>query len=466
MKGTVTRELNRRMQHPGVNAVSPGFYEEGEVLSIADAVAGDSFEGNNIWYRLNNGEYVWSGAVSDIEIESLDYKNQDDRKQYMLCFREIDVNHFPDIRSQEVPQTLRFATLQLPQSPETIQVFDVSPEDIANTVIDDIRKLEDPARKHVLIYIHGYDFLKGLKVDLLSQFVLNYTSHPQNTVAKVLFFSWPANGQRSVVDDRTFANGNKFTDNDLFRKFFGELSEQLSREGLSLSLVVHSFAHQLINGMLNAQSAATNIPTDKPTFDKIILLASDVTHLALKEPSGEIMVNHFGSQGDRLKYDYSGLTDIGSDIHIFYDHFDYLLYASSKKFNGGNLCLDLPDPQVSPSEDYRNLGNFGKEILNDSVSPKLQFHYLQDIIADGSPGNPLFYVFSNLADTKFNRVTERARVNNCYRGINDIRTFINSDLFANHHRYLFSCRPVVEKVLRILSEPASDSQIPIAFDHV
>jgi hypothetical protein len=457
MKGVVTRELNRRTSRPSVNSFSPGFHEVGDTVFIAFAVAGDVFEGNNIWYKLRSGEFVWSGAIGEVEIEPTDYENPEDRRQYMLCYREVDRNHFPDIRSQNVDTTLRFATLDLPQSPDTIQVFDVTPADIANTIIADSARLNNSNRKNVVIYVHGYDFLKGLKVDLLSQFVLNYTSHPFNTIAKVLFFSWPANGQRSVADDRAVEHGVDFIKNDLFRKFFASLSQLLSNHGLTLNLVVHSFAHQLLNGMLNAIRIDSNInpqnlPLAPPTFEKVILLASDVTHLAAMQPNGEEMVNQFGRIGSPVPYDYSNLLSIAREVHVFYDEYDYLLYASTKKFNGSDPSLKLPVPPVSPSEDYRNLGNYGDTLAGlQSIFPNSSFHHVQNVLQNGNPGNRLFYSFVNLgASEKFKNIIRNTRAKNSYEGINDIRTFIHSDLFASHHRYLFSSKQVVDEVLRIL----------------
>jgi hypothetical protein len=470
MKGVVTRELNRRTSRPSVNSFSPGFHEVGDTVFIAFAVAGDVFEGNNIWYKLKSGEFVWSGAIGDVEIEPTDYQNPEDRRQYMLCYREVDRNHFPNIRSQKVDTTLRFATLDLPQSPDTIQVFDVTPVDIANTIIADIKKLNNSNRKNVVIYIHGYDFLKGLKVDLLSQFVLNYTSHPFNTIAKVLFFSWPANGQRSVADDRAVEHGLDFVKNDLFRKFFVTLSQLLGNHGLTLNLVVHSFAHQLLNGILNATRIDSipidpkkprpnppninpqNLPLASPTFEKVILLASDVTHLAIKSLKGEEMVNNFERIGSPVPYDYSNLQHIAQEVHVFYDEYDYLLYASSKKFNGSNFSLKLPVPPVTPSEDYRNLGNYGDTLASlQSIFPNSSFHHVQTVLQNGNPGNRLFYSFVNLGTSdKFKTIIDNTRANNSYKKINDIRTFIHSDLFAAHHRYLFSSRQVVDEILRIL----------------
>ena len=45
---------------------NPGYYLPGEEISIVEKVIGDKYKGNNIWYKLENGSYVWSGGVNEI----------------------------------------------------------------------------------------------------------------------------------------------------------------------------------------------------------------------------------------------------------------------------------------------------------------------------------------------------------------------------------------------------------------
>ncbi len=63
MKGIVNTYLNERIERPEVNADSRVYYEPGDEVEIVDILNGDDFEGNNVWYELDNGAYVWSGGV-------------------------------------------------------------------------------------------------------------------------------------------------------------------------------------------------------------------------------------------------------------------------------------------------------------------------------------------------------------------------------------------------------------------
>jgi hypothetical protein len=85
------------------------------------------------------------------------------------------------------------------------------------------------------------------------------------------------------------------------------------------------------------------------------------------------------------------------------------------KSNGSNLCLSLADPPVTPSKEYRNLDNFGPKILGPKVQPGLKFYHVQELLV-GNYGDPKYYPFRNLRDTKFKEIIERSRKTNCHRG--------------------------------------------------
>lgn len=69
MKARVKVYLNERTQKPSVNAPNYKYYKPGDTIEIVDIVNGDYYEGNNVWYKLNNDSYVWSGGVEDTEIK-------------------------------------------------------------------------------------------------------------------------------------------------------------------------------------------------------------------------------------------------------------------------------------------------------------------------------------------------------------------------------------------------------------
>lgn len=64
MKGIVTTYLNKRTGLPDVNANNPGYYQPDHVVEIEEIVLGSKYKDNKVWYRLNDGSFVWSGGVS------------------------------------------------------------------------------------------------------------------------------------------------------------------------------------------------------------------------------------------------------------------------------------------------------------------------------------------------------------------------------------------------------------------
>jgi lysozyme len=64
MKARVLKFLNIRSGAPAVLADNnPGFFNPGEVIEISEKVMGQSVNGNNVWYKLSDGGFVWSGGL-------------------------------------------------------------------------------------------------------------------------------------------------------------------------------------------------------------------------------------------------------------------------------------------------------------------------------------------------------------------------------------------------------------------
>ena len=64
MKGRVTRLLNIRTGAPLILPNNnPGFLKPNDVVEIIDTVVGDTYKENNVWYKLSDGSFVWSGGV-------------------------------------------------------------------------------------------------------------------------------------------------------------------------------------------------------------------------------------------------------------------------------------------------------------------------------------------------------------------------------------------------------------------
>lgn len=70
MKARVLRHLNIRTGLPRILPDNnPGYFDPGDVIDIADVVVGDSYKGNNVWYKLNDGGFVWAGGAERLDNE-------------------------------------------------------------------------------------------------------------------------------------------------------------------------------------------------------------------------------------------------------------------------------------------------------------------------------------------------------------------------------------------------------------
>ncbi|SKB68361.1 alpha/beta hydrolase [Dyadobacter psychrophilus] len=442
MKGIVNQHLNERQLKPSVNANISHFYRKGDVLEIAGATLGDPFDDDNLWYSLANGGFVWNGAV-DIEPQCIT-PDPGDKEQYIISYREILDNGKPNMFTKEPPDKLYFTPLLLPGHEESIRFNQLDPENAADAIIKSVRKLADKRRRHVVLYIHGFQPFSSLKLDLLSSFANNYMNHPGNKVAKVLFMVWPAQGlSRKRADDRAIEAGRHFTDKNLFEPL-KIISKQLSDAGLFLDLIVHSFGHQLLNGMLNPP-VPNNIP--EQIFENIFLMASDVTHLALSE-GGKELDNFFG-KSSTFTYDYTLLKRLGKNINVFYDEFDYLLYSSTKRFVGAKRIANAPDPQQLTAS-YRNLGNYGTSEFKEGFIPQDGFHIqsVQELIKPGDLINLCDFPWQQYDKESFFRKHINQAVSTAnYAGFGLLDIIFNQRRLQNYHKYVFTCKPVVNEVL-------------------
>ena len=447
MKGIINTEVNER-QRPNVNSRILQFYAVGDTINIVESVLGDPFDGEDIWYKLTNDAFVWSGAV-DLQVDSSGL-SEEDRNQWLISYRKVRDDGRPDMFANTPADHLYFSPLKLPTDSSSVRLNDLVPNLFVNGIMNAVRNLANQ-RDHVFIYIHGFQLLSSLKLDLLESFVNNYMTHPGNKIAKVLFMSWPAQGgpARKTVDDRSIRAGQAFTEKGLWETFT-LLSQALAAEGKFLNLVVHSFGHQLLNGMLNpASGAESNLPGQ--IFENIFLMAPDVSHVTIKH-GGEDLRNYFSDEGaEKFHYEYSRLKNIGKKVYIFHDKYDYLLYSSTKKFVGRNLKPDmLPIDRFNLTKDYRNLGNYGsRQTAFSELEPGFNFVSLEDLIANNEPIVTNDFSFRPIRKEP-GRLVDKVWTDADYDGINAGRIILNMKRFPEHHRYLFTCKPVVDEVLKLL----------------
>jgi len=446
MKGIVNTDLNERLQ-PSVNAKISRFYQIGDIINIVDAVLGDPYDGDDLWFQLDSGAYVWNAAVNLQQDYSL--LSPEDKEQYLISYREILGDGRPDMASKDTPESLYFIPLRLPAVEESIRVNHLVPEFFADCVVKSVMNLEN-SRKHVVLYIHGFQLSSSLKLDLLNHFVRNYMTHPNNSIAKVLFMVWPAQSLgRKTIDDRSVKAGQRFTKNNLFEGFVA-LSKKLKEKGKCLDLIVHSFGHQLLNGMLNpTPDFFPNIPTD--LFENVFLMAPDVTHQSVN-PAGIKLFNYFkDSGGEDFQYDFSRLLTMSNNVYVFHNRYDYLLHSSTKRFVGaGNL--KNPASNAGISKNYLSLGNFGsKQVDPGPVDPRFHFIDVQHLVQNELPTDLTNFPFRNLDKTSSGKKIDMVLERSDYGGINLGRIVTHIGLFSNHHRYLFTSSAVVNKVISLLA---------------
>ena len=72
MKAIVNINLDNKTEIPDENIANYNYYTKGDEVEIVDIVNGESVAGNKVWYKLDNGKYIWSGGVEGMNDLSLD----------------------------------------------------------------------------------------------------------------------------------------------------------------------------------------------------------------------------------------------------------------------------------------------------------------------------------------------------------------------------------------------------------
>lgn len=436
MKAIVNRPLNERSE-PSVNATITNVYSVNNEIEVVDALPGDDYDGDDTWYRLGNGNYVWSGAADLMPDDSR--VAEEDKSQYVISFRKVFGNGCADLNSTEVPDRLYFAPVRMGTAQSSVRFNELIPQAFATGVAQSVSAMPS-ARKHVFIYIHGFQPMSGsLGLNLLDSFTRNYMTQPVKKIAKVLLMTWPAQSWgRKYIDDRTIKAGRHFTTHNLF-DFFTELSAALALDNRSLNLVVHSFGHQLLNGILNPPPVLTS--GANRIFENIFLMAPDITYLSM-QPGGARLPN-YDNNSDQAEhiFNYDNLNLLTRNIHVFYDEHDFVLYSSTKKFVSDHTSRQQTDG-------YRNLGNYGDTLFSGPMA-NYTFRNIDQLPQAQPPVSLLQYPFQGLRRSH-ERAIQRARQIGDYGGINLGRIVLNRGRFTNRHRYLFTSKAVVEEVLRVL----------------
>lgn len=447
MRGFITENCNEREQ-PYMHSPVTGIYNQGDMVEVAGSEEGDEYDAESLWYRLANGAYVWSGAVNLARDGSA--LPEPEKMQYLISYRKVNADGRPDLRAKIPDGKLYFTSLKLPADPDYIRAQELTPQQFASQVLELVKPI-DQRREHVFIYVHGYHVFSSLKLDLLANFVQSYVTHQHNRVAKVLFFAWPAQGglARKSVDDRSIEAGELFTEKNLF-EYFIELSKALQDNGRKLNLLVHSFGHQLLNGMLNPKpDYVKNLPA-KVIFENIFLMAPDVTHLALKK-GGSYLYNNFPDDGTQgFHYQFEGLKKMAARVHVFHNRYDYLLHVSTKKFLEKGMRRSPQQEELKRIREYRGLGNYANMMLPvEEREPGFHFWDVEELIRLSPDGDLFDFPFRPLRK-KLKKSIDRIWHNSDYGEIKLFHTLFNIGRAADLHRYVFTCKQVVDKVQGLL----------------
>ena len=449
IKAIINFDLDHNSQQPIVNPNISGYYRKGDIVHIASA----KYQDEKLWYILENGIMVDSHFA---DTEAYSGVDEVDRNQFFLCYRKLDANNNPSLDEETPPDKLYFSQLTTPGDSHRFMVNHWDQNTFVNAVMQSVGQLSIE-RKHVFIYIHGFDWEPGLKLDLPASFVQSYMNHPANSIAKIIYFGWPSTGWRTKADDKAIQAGEHFTKMNFF-SYFKQLSDALKAEGKYLNLIVHSFGHQLLNGMINpGEDHVEKVP--EKIFEHIFLMAPDITHLAIQK-NGVVLRNQKKTRkGKHYLYSYTPLKRMGSNVHIYYNELDYLLYLSTQKFNGNKSIgkFDTKPDSKGITTDYRNLGNYGNTLFNSPDSDLISevgfnFFDVQDLLKTETPDDPLYYPFQNLKDENTRQIIRNIRQTSNYEGMALLNTFWNRHSLMTHHQYLFTCRPVVDHLLSLLNK--------------
>ncbi|UTW62519.1 alpha/beta hydrolase [bacterium SCSIO 12741] len=189
-----------------------------------------------------------------------------------------------------------------------------------------------PGKRNVVIYFHGFYGDPRKNVGSYMYKVFNgmkhaYTKDAALGIGCILHFSWPSGGVRELVDDKAHAQGVSLYKHNLDK--IKKLYDTLKANNIRLHLMGHSFAMQLFNGF-----ASQIKPADRQMFDKIFLFAPDLPYKSI-QPGGVVVTDPIHKKedpnaDDERKYDFTRLNQIGGEVHVFWNEFDYLLYGSTQ----------------------------------------------------------------------------------------------------------------------------------------
>lgn len=261
------------------------------------------------------------------------------RKHFIVSNRTVRADSWTLDPDAEPFGPLHYTYYNVPKTPnETTKVSQkVTPlvkKTFIDHVVEEAKQLPDTCR-NVTIYVHGFHHIinKSYKIDLLNNLVKQYCLDEQG-VGKFIYFSWPATGARTKVDDMAHALGTSLWRNPEFD--IAALKKRLNSNGIELNFWTHSFGHRILNGYLSEQKGNA-----AKQFNKVFLFASDIPHRALDKNNPGIALENpknahytdaqgktFDTDYPRREYNLTRLETIADKANCYYTKYDRFMVSS------------------------------------------------------------------------------------------------------------------------------------------
>jgi len=183
--------------------------------------------------------------------------------------------------------------------------------------------MQNPAgKKDVLLFTHGYTPLpKSHKLSLLYDLDERYVKGA-SSIGTIIYFSWPGFGL-SMSNNLGLAY-NIGQDLAKHFTFFADLSRALPSAQSNLHLMVQSWGHRVLSGIVNKLDLRTSPFRLKQhrVFQNVFLMAADC-------PSKSLRVN--GVTNAYKNYNLRRLKFLSHNIFVFYDKDDGILEISTNQ---------------------------------------------------------------------------------------------------------------------------------------
>lgn len=177
-------------------------------------------------------------------------------------------------------------------------------------------------KKDVLLFTHGYTPVpKSHKLSLLYDLDERYVKGT-SSIGTIIYFSWPGFGL-SMSNNLGLAY-KVGQDLALHFKFFADLSMALPSAQSNLHLMVQSWGHRVLSGILNKLDLRTSPFRLKQqrVFQNVFLMAADCPSKSLREN---------GVTNAYRNYNLRRLKFLSHKVFVFYDKDDGILEISSNQ---------------------------------------------------------------------------------------------------------------------------------------